>query len=85
MQIARQICANNAGEAFRNPGMTLGRNLDRLINGSERRCDIAIQPVGICQISQNTGFVLQAGLSRSGEAEGVGQVFYGEVSLPATM
>ncbi len=57
--------------------MTLGRNLDRLVNGGEGSCGIAIQSVGICQISQNTGFVFQTGLSRSSETEGVGQVFYG--------
>ena len=37
--------------------MTLGRNLNRLINSGEGSCSIAIQSVGICQISQNTGFV----------------------------
>ena len=71
----QQISANNTGEAFRNPGMTLGRNLDCLINRGESSRIIAIQSVGICQISQNTGFVFQTGLSRSSEAESVGQIF----------
>ena len=55
--------------------MTLGRNLDCLINSGEGGRSIAIQSVGICQISQNTGFVFQTGLSRSSKAEGVGQIF----------
>src|SRR3954452_24493760 len=31
----QHVGANNAGEAFRYPGMTLGRNLDGLINLNE--------------------------------------------------
>src|ERR1700733_8981316 len=73
----QQISANNTSEALGNPGMTLGRNLDCLVNSGEGNRNIAIQSVGICQISQNTRFIFQAGLSRSSKAEGIGQVFYG--------
>ena len=44
--------------------MTLGRNLNRLIDGGEGGLGIAIQSIGIGQVGQNTGFVFQAG-SRS--------------------
>ena len=66
----QQICANNAGEAFRNPGMTFGRDLNCLIDDGEGGLSIAIQSVGIGQVGQNTGFVFQTGLSRSSEAAG---------------
>lgn len=73
----QQISANNAGEALGNPGVTLGRNLDCFINGGEGNFRVAIQSIGICQIGQNAGFIFQAGLSRSREAEGVGQIVDG--------
>ena len=57
--------------------MTLGRNLNCLIDGGEGGLGIAIHSIGIGQVGQDTGFVFQAGLSRSGEAEGVGQIFDG--------
>ena len=43
--------------------MTLGRNLNCLINSRESSRTITIQSVGICQVSQNAGFVFQTSLS----------------------
>ncbi len=57
--------------------MTLGRNLNCLIDGGEGGLGIAVQSIGIGQVGQNTGFVFQTGLSRSSEAEGIGQIFNG--------
>src|SRR5215208_6923755 len=54
----QHIGANNASEAFRYPGMTLGRNLDGLIDSDEGIRIITFKEVGVCQIGQNAGFVL---------------------------
>ncbi len=57
--------------------MTLFRDLDRLVYCGEGGRGMAIQFVGICQISQNSRFVFQTGLSRSSKTKGLGQVFDG--------
>ena len=67
----QQARANDTGDAFGDPGMTLGRNLDCLFSSGEGSRTFAIKSVGICQVGQNTRFVFKASLSRSGEAESV--------------
>jgi hypothetical protein len=54
--------------------MTLCRNLDRFVNRSEGSRIIAIQFVGICQVSKNARFIFQTGFTRSSEAESIGQI-----------
>src|SRR6516164_7983427 len=62
------------GQAFRNTGMSLCRNLDRFLNSGEGSCILAIQSVGVCQIRKNPRLGFQTRLSRPSEAESIGQI-----------
>ena len=68
---------HKAGKAFWYAGMTFGGDLYRLVNCEKCVRNVAIQSVGICQISQNARFIFQTSLPRSSEAESIGQIFDG--------